>query len=337
MDIKETLFRLSDLSAVGSITEAADLAFELLSKYADTARAGGLTVIGKLKGKSDYTIMLDAHIDEVGFIVTDVDENGFITAAKCGGIDLRTLPARPVTVHGKKDIAAVFCSTPPHLSKGDEVFDDISKLKLDTGLGEKAQDIVSVGDYITYRTKASSLFGSRVTGKSFDDRAGVVCLLELAERLSKKQLPCNVVFSICDGEELGLRGAKTSAFRIQPDEAVAIDVSFGDGPDISPDDCGKLSLGAMVGVSPVLDRRISDRLTDIAKTEGIPYQTEVMGGRTSTDGDVISVTANGVRTGLLSIPLRNMHTDVEVIDTEDIKSVCDILESYILSGGVMND
>lgn len=337
MDIKETLFRLSDLSAVGSITEAADLAFELLSKYADTARAGGLTVIGKLKGKSDYTIMLDAHIDEVGFIVTDVDENGFITAAKCGGIDLRTLPARPVTVHGKKDIAAVFCSTPPHLSKGDEVFDDISKLKLDTGLGEKAQDIVSVGDYITYRTKANSLFGSRVTGKSFDDRAGVVCLLELAERLSKKQLPCNVVFSICDGEELGLRGAKTSAFRIQPDEAVAIDVSFGDGPDISPDDCGKLSSGAMVGISPVLDRRISDRLTDIAKTEGIPYQTEVMGGRTSTDGDVISVTANGVRTGLLSIPLRNMHTDVEVIDTEDIKSVCDILESYILSGGVMND
>lgn len=337
MDIKETLFRLSDLSAVGSITEAADLAFELLSKYADTARAGGLTVIGKLKGKSDYTIMLDAHIDEVALIVTDIDKNGFITAAKCGGIDLRTLPARPVTVHGKKDIAAVFCSTPPHLSKGDEVFDDISKLKLDTGLGEKAQDIVSVGDYITYRTKASSLFGSRVTGKSFDDRAGVVCLLELAERLSKKQLPCNVVFSICDGEELGLRGAKTSAFRIQPDEAVAIDVSFGDGPDISPDDCGKLSSGAMVGISPVLDRRISDRLTDIAKTEGIPYQAEVMGGRTSTDGDVISVTANGVRTGLLSIPLRNMHTDVEVIDTEDIKSVCDILESYILSGGVMND
>ena len=337
MDIKETLFRLSDLSAVGSITEAADLAFELLSKYADTARAGGLTVIGKLKGESDYTIMLDAHIDEVALIVTDIDKNGFITAAKCGGIDLRTLPARPVTVHGKKDIAAVFCSTPPHLSKGDEVFDDISKLKLDTGLGEKAQDIVSVGDYITYRTKANSLFGSRVTGKSFDDRAGVVCLLELAERLSKKQLPCNVVFSICDGEELGLRGAKTSAFRIQPDEAVAIDVSFGDGPDISPDDCGKLSGGAMVGISPVLDRRISDRLTDIAKTEGIPYQTEVMGGRTSTDGDVISVTANGVRTGLLSIPLRNMHTDVEVIDTEDIKSVCDIIESYILSGGVMND
>ena len=337
MDIKETLFRLSDLSAVGSITEASDLAFELLSKYADTARADGLTVIGKLKGKSDYTIMLDAHIDEVALIVTDIDKNGFITAAKCGGIDLRTLPARPVTVHGKKDIAAVFCSTPPHLSKGDEVFDDISKLKLDTGLGEKAQDIISVGDYITYRTKASTLFGTRVTGKSFDDRAGVVCLLELAERLSGKKLPCNVVFSICDSEELGLRGAKTAAFRIQPDEAVAIDVSFGDGPDISPDDCGKLSGGAMVGVSPVLDRRISDRLTDIAKTEGIPYQTEVMGGRTSTDGDVISVTANGVRTGLLSIPLRNMHTDVEVIDTEDIKSVCDILESYILSGGVMND
>lgn len=337
MNIKDTLFRLSNASAVGSITEASDIAFDILSNYADTIRANGLTVIGKLKGKSDYTIMLDAHIDEVGFIVTDVDENGFITAAKCGGIDLRTLPARPVTVHGKKDVAAVFCSTPPHLSKGDEVFNDISAIKLDTGLGEKAADIVSAGDYITYRTKACSLFGSRVTGKSFDDRAGVVCLLELAERLSKKQLPCNVVFSICDGEELGLRGAKTSAFRIQPDEAVAIDVSFGDGPDISPDDCGKLSSGAMIGISPVLDKEISDRLIKTARKSDIPFQTEVMGGTTSTDSDVISVTANGVRTGLISIPLRNMHTDVEVIDTEDIKSVCDILEDYILSGGVMND
>lgn len=336
MNTKDTLLTLSSLCAIGTVTDASDKAFEVLSEYTECARIGNLSVIGKLKGESNYTLMLDAHIDEVGFVVTDIDDNGFLTVAKCGGIDLRTLPARVVTVHGKEKITAVFCSTPPHLSDKEREYKDISKIKLDTMLGIRAKDVISIGDYVTYNQYSAELLGGKITGKSLDDRAGVVCLLELAKRLKDKTLPFNVVFVLSDGEELGLRGAKTTSFKIEADEAIAIDVSFGDGPDISPDDCGKLGDGAMIGVSPCLDGEISKKLINIANENGFKYQTEVMGGNTSTNADVISVTKSGIKTGLVSIPLRNMHTDIEVIDMADILNVCDLLEAYILGGGVFN-
>lgn len=335
MNIKELLFELSDACAAGSVHTASDKAFKYLSEYAECEQ-NGLTVIGRIKGNGTRTIMLDAHIDEIAFTVTNVDDEGFLTVAKCGGFDLRSLPARPVTVHSREEIPAVFCSVPPHLSSEKTEYDDIAELKVDTMLGAEAKEIIRLGDMVTLRNKSVSLFGNRVSGKSFDDRAGVVCLIELARRLSGKELPMNIVFVFSDQEEIGCRGSRTVTFGVDPDEAIALDVSFGDGPGISPDECGKLSSGAMIGISPILDKAISDKLIAVADENNIPYQTEVMGRLTGTNSDVISVTRDGVRTGLISIPLRNMHTDVEIIDLDDIVSVCDILEKYILSGGVGN-
>ncbi len=337
MDIKTNLFTLCDLSAIGTVTDAADKAAEILGKYCNVTRLNGLNILGEIKGESDYTLLLDAHIDEVGFIVTHISDNGFLTVQKCGGIDVRHLPSKAVTIHSKEKITGVFSSIPPHLSKGDDVPENITEYKIDTMLGSKAKGIVSVGDFVTYKVSAAELSNTCVTGKAFDDRAGVCVLLELAKRLSGKKLPITVKFLLSDAEELGLRGATTSAFAISPDEAVAIDVSFGNGPDISVYESGNLGCGAMLGISPVLSREVSDKLINTAKDNSIKYQTEVMGGRTSTNADVISVSKNGVKTGLISIPLRNMHTDCEVLDLKDIETVCDILEKYILSGGVKND
>lgn len=334
MNIKETLFTLSDAAGIGSVTEASDIAAKMLSQYAEVSQSG-TSVIGKMYGESSYTLMLEAHIDEVGFIVTDIDDNGFLTVKNCGGIDLRMLPARSVTVHSRQKVTGVFCATPPHLSNGAEKYDNISDIKVDSLLGEKAKEIISVGDFVTFNTKAVSLLGDRITGKSLDNRAGVACLLALAERLHGKALPFNVFFAFTDAEELGNRGAKTAAFELSPDEAVVLDVSFADAPDVSDCDCGKMSEGAMIGFSPVLDKKLSNRLTAVAKENSIPCQVEVMGGRTGTDGDVIGVSKSGVKTGLISIPIRNMHTDVEVVDTNDIVSVCDLLENYILNGGAV--
>lgn len=331
MNIKEILFKLSDAVSIGNITEASDIAFDILSKYAESTQ-NGITVVGKLKGEGDYTLMLEAHIDEVGFVVTDIDDKGFLTVKNCGGIDLRMLPSRTVKIYGKNDVIGVFCATPPHLG-GPKEYDDINALKIDTLLGEKAKEIISVGDFVTFNTKATSLQGNIVTGKSLDNRAGVICLLELARRLGGKTLPFNVVFALTDAEELGCRGAQTAAFNITPDEAIVIDVSFADAPDVPSNECGKLSGGAMIGMSPILDKEISKKLVSIAEQNNMPHQTEVMGGRTGTNGDVISVSKNGVKTGLVSIPLRNMHTDVEIVDIKDIENVCGLLEAYILKGG----
>lgn len=334
MNIKELLYTLSELDSIGSITEASDKAYEILSQYADTKKYDTLNIIGTIKGKSDYTIMLDAHIDQVGFVVTDVDDNGFLTVAIVGGIDLRALPSKAVTVHGKEKITAVFCAIPPHLSKGETEYEDISKIKLDTALGEKAKDIVSVGDYVTFSDKCFDLVNNKVCGRSFDDRAGVVCLLELAKRLSGKTLPTNVVFALSTGEELGLRGTTTATFTVNPDEAIALDVDFGDSPDVSKNDSSPLGNGGIITYSPILDKGINKKLEQIAKENNIPYSTVVLGGRTSTDADMISISREGVKTGVLSIPLRNMHSSVEILDLYDLEIICDLLEKYILKGGV---
>lgn len=336
MNIKDTLFSLSTADSVGNITEARDLAYSYLKEYCKTEKTDNLNVIGFLKGESDYTIMLDAHIDQIAMVVTAIDDNGFLTVSNAGGIDIRSLPSRRVTVHGKKKITGVFCATPPHLLKGEEEFSDISAIKLDTALGGKAKDLISVGDYVTFSALPKDLLGDLVCGRSFDDRAAVTCLIEVARRLKNEKLPVSVAFCLSDGEELGLRGVRTAAYKINPQEAIAVDVSFGDGIGIPEEKCGKLGGGPMIGISPTLDKNISRKLIETAKEKGIPYQTEVMAKTTGTNADMISVTREGVRTCTLSIPLRNMHTDTEILDLKDLDSVCDLLCSYILSGGATN-
>lgn len=337
MGIKDNLFTLSSFDAVGEIREASDKAFEILSQYAETKKTDTLTVIGFLKGKSDYTLMLDAHIDQIAMVVTDVDDNGFLTVAKSGGIDIRALPSRRVTVHGKEKITAVFCATPPHLSSGEKEYRDIADLKLDTALGKKAKDIVRVGDYVTFMETPTELIGSRVSGRSFDNRASVAVVLEVAKRLKGKELPFNVAFVLSDSEELGLRGTRTATYKVNPNEAVVLDVSFGDGIGINETECGKLGKGAMIGVSPALDSKISNKLISLAKEKNIPYQIEAMGSKSGTNADMVAISREGVRTVTVSIPLRNMHTEVETLDIADLESVADLVCEYILSGGVMND
>ncbi len=337
MEIKDYLFTLSSLDAVGNIREASDKACELLSEYVNAEKTETLTVIGFLKGKSDYTLMLDAHIDQIAMIVTDIDDNGFLTVSKSGGIDIRTLSSRRVTVHGKEKISAVFCATPPHLSSGEIEYNDISKVKLDTMLGKKAKELINIGDYVTFSSNPKELCGTRVTGRSFDNRASVACVIEVAKRLQGKELPFNVAFVLSDSEELGLRGTRTATYKVNPNEAIVLDVSFGDGIGISDTDCGKLGKGAMIGVSPALDRTISNKLIEIGKNKNIPYQIEAMGSKSGTNADMVSVTREGVRTVTLSIPLRNMHTEVETLELCDLESACNLICEYILSGGIMND
>lgn len=336
MNIKDLLFKLSSLDAVGNITAASDFAYGILSKYTTAEKMDNLTVIGFLDGKSDYTLMLDAHIDQIAMVVTDIDDNGFLTVESAGGIDIRNLPSRSVLVHGKEKVHAVFCATPPHLSKGEEAFESISDIKLDTSLGGKAKDIISVGDFVTFAGKCGELQNNLVFGRSFDDRAAVTCLLMLAEKLHGKKLPINVAFVLSDSEELGMRGVRTAAFRVNPDEAIALDVSFGNGIGISDEECGTLSKGGMIGISPALSKEVSNKLTEVAKENEIPYQLEVMGAKTGTNADMISISREGVKTCTLSIPLRNMHSDTEILSLDDLESVCELLYRYVMAGGILN-
>lgn len=327
----DLIFKLSNATSLGDVREASDIAKTELSKYMPVAEFGALGLIGTLDKGKDKTLMLAAHIDEVGFVVTNILDGGFVKVANVGGIDKRILPALPVIIHGKEKVSAVFASTPPHLGSGEP--QEVTDILLDTGILEGLSDIVSVGDFISFDSECIHLLGNRICGKSFDDRSAVAVLIEIASRIYDKDCPFNVIFCLTDQEELGIRGAKTASFAIECDQSIAIDVTFGNAPDVPDSHLKRLGGGVMIGVSPILNKAITNHLIDLSEENNIPYNLEVMAGTTGTDADSITLTKDGIPTGLVSIPLRNMHTPTEIIDLADLESVCDLLEAYILGGG----
>lgn len=334
MDIKETVIRLSQLKgASGSELSAAQMVHEMFSQYCGRYETVGQDNYVEYFG--DYNenlplLVLDAHIDQVGMIVTYITDEGFVKVSNLGGIDRRLLPAQPVIIHGKKDIKGVVCSVPPHLtSVGTEVlsWDDVS---VDTGLTRaELEEYISLGDSITYDVQCRELTGRRITGAALDDRCGIASILLAFDMLQGKKLKYNVAAVISTQEELGERGAKICAYAVKPDIAIAVDVSFACAAGEDERKCGKLGKGAMIGISPSLSREISDNLINTAKENNIPFQIEVMEGLTSTNADRYSVSRSGVRTCTVSIPLRNMHTPVEVIDLKDIELTAELLADFI--------
>ncbi|MBE6728628.1 MAG: M42 family metallopeptidase [Ruminococcaceae bacterium] len=334
MELKSLLKELTDSVYIGSI----DSARKTIGRYLDfckTEKIGANSFCATLSGKTDKTLIIDAHIDEVGMVVTNVSDNGFVTVSNVGGIDLRQLPTKEVIIHGKKDVTGVFISTPPHLAKdGRSCTEEIGKIKIDTA-NKNAKNIINVGNFVTYKNSFLSLGENKICAKALDNRAGCAVLVLTANLLRDRELPFNVKFLFSDSEELGLRGAKTAVFDADADAAIVIDVSFGNAPDVPSDKSGKLGKGSMIGISPVLNKAITEKLISTAESNKIDYQKEVMGSSTGTNADVISVTKCGVPTALVSIPLRNMHTDSEVINIRDIENTVQLLYKFIISGGAL--
>ena len=332
MNIKETLFELSETAgASGNENNVSEKALEMLKKYCPDAEIKNGNVIGHFGVKNENLplLVLDAHIDQIGMIVTYITDDGFIKVGNLGGIDRRLLPAQPVIVHGKKDVKGVICSVPPHLSDGGEVpsFNDIA---IDTGFTKsEIEEIVSLGDTVTFDVKCRQLLNNRVTGGAFDDRSGMTAILYALELLGERKTTYNVTVIFSAQEELGERGAKIGAFEINADIALAVDVSFAYAVGEDEMKCGKLGKGAMIGISPSLSRRISENLIDTARSNNIPYQIEVMNGLTSTNADQYSVSRTGAEACTISIPLRNMHTPVEVIDLKDIELTGRLIAEFI--------
>ncbi len=331
--LKELLFGLCSAAGTpGDEHFAAQQAKKALEPYcSDVAIDHMGNVIGFMGDKNaERQVMLDAHIDQIGMVVTHIDKDGFLHMAPCGGVDRRVLPGAPVTVYGREAFTGIVCCLPPHLAEDDGKVEPVDKMAVDLGLTKaEAEQKVALGDRILLSGRPCALLNHRVSSAALDDRAGCAALIRCAQLLSGKPLTCGLTILLSTREETGSQGAKTGTFRVFPTEAIAVDVSFADQPGVAGHKCGKLGAGPMIGVSPVLDREMKDKLIHIAKDEEIPYQMEVMGGTTGTNADVISTTRSGVRTALLSIPLRYMHTSVEVVDLEDIERTAVLMASYI--------
>ena len=344
MDIISCLERLCSASGAGGISQACDVAGKMLDRYCEDVRLDALgNVIGVIKSGREGApvLMLEAHIDEIGLIVTNIDDDGFVYTAPCGGVDVRALPAAEVIVHGDRPYYGVFCSTPPHLADRDKEKDKkgelpkINDIGIDVGMDAKtARNCIKKGDRVSFCPNFTLLNQNRISSKALDNRAGVAAILYCLDLLKKEKVEpnCDIAVVFAVQEELGCRGSAVSAYRVNPDYAVAVDVSFARTPDSEPAKCGELGKGAMIGWSPTLNEKMTRRLKIIAEKHQIPCQHEVMGGVTGTDAESISDARTGVRTALLSVPLRYMHTPCEVADKRDIESAARLLACFIKEG-----
>lgn len=277
-----------------------------------------------------YHFMLDAHIDEIGFVVTDITDDGFIKFDKCGGIDTRPLPGFEVSVWGSEEIKGIISTLPPHLQTSDDEkkAPKLKDLAIDTGFTkDELVNMVSLGNRITFKRNFTQLKNNYLSASCLDDRAGVCAIILALGKL--KNLPCKITVMFSSQEEVGTRGAKTGPFDKNVDESISVDVSFAYTPGCDKNECGEISKGAMIGFSPVLDKTISQKLVSVAEKNNIPYQYEIMSGRTGTNADVISVNSNGIKSALISIPEKYMHQAVEVVNLADVKAVSDLIAAYI--------
>lgn len=323
---------LQELTAVTGTpfcdSEVLDLLTAQLAPYGDV-QVDAMHNISCTFG-SGYHVVLEAHWDEICFVVTGIGDDGYVHFAKCGGIDPRILPGARVVVHGKRDLPGVISTLPPHLQKGEDgkKVAPMDTLSIDLGLSaQAAKDCVAIGDCVTFAKHFTPLAGSRVSANCLDDRSGVAAVILAAEQL--KDVPCKVTLLFTAQEEVGTRGAKTALFDRGVDASVSVDVSFAYTPGCKAQDCGVMGKGTMIGISPILDRRFSAELVALAENHHIAYQKEVMPGRTGTNADAISICGSGVRCALVSIPEKYMHTPAEVVDIADVEQTAALLAAFV--------
>lgn len=343
MNTKELLYNLCvGYSVSGHESDIEETIKEAFSEYADNVvidKLGNIIILKKGKNNTyNRKILVAGHMDEIGLMVKSIEKNGFIKFTNIGGIDPRTILGQEVTVHGKKKLFGVIVSKPPHLQDSSESDKALKMEELYIDLGYKDEYIkrhISIGDVITINRGFTELIGERVTGKSLDDKAGIVSMYECIKELSRIEHESDIYFVCTVQEEVGLRGATTSAYSINPDIGIAIDVGFGSTPELPSRHTIDMGKGPGITIGGNIHSKLREKIVEVGKEYNIPFQHEVAPGGTGTDANAIQLTREGIPALCLSIPLRYMHTSVEVIDMRDIKYTAKLLTFFIAS--ITND
>ncbi|MDR2515247.1 MAG: M20/M25/M40 family metallo-hydrolase [Christensenellaceae bacterium] len=307
---------------------AAERILEEFKKYSSEVSTDRLGNVSAQMGEEGPSVLVCAHMDEIGLIVTDIEENGFLRFWQVGGIDPRILPGGELTVHGREDLFGVIGHRPPHLGAAGTAA-RMDELAIDLGLPkEKVESLVRVGDPISFRAPLTKLLNERVAGKTFDDRACVTAMIVAMEELSRVKLNCSVRFVATVQEEVGSRGAKVAAQAFEPDLAVAFDVCHASMPGASPWETMPLG-NVSVGKGPTLHPALFKRLEESAGALNIAMQADISARRTHTDADSVFLANSGVPTALISLPLAYMHTMVETISLRDVREAGRLLAGFL--------
>ncbi len=335
----ETFPLLKQLSEVNGISGYEKPARELLRQtwqpFVDEMREGKLgSLIALKRGTGPEPrpkLMLAAHMDEIGLMVTGIEKE-FLRITSTGGTDRRVLLGLEVIVHGQRDLPGIVATRPPHvlpLGKRKKVV-PWDKLFVDVGLpAEEVEQLVEIGDLISFQRETVELKNHRVAGKAMDNRACVAVVTLALEQLSGVQHDWDVLAVATVQEETGLKGAIVTAYDLAPDMAVALDVTFGRQPGVSEEDSFPLGEGPAIGVGPNVHPKIAARLKEVCRAHEIPHHVEPFPGGSGTDAWAIQVSRAGVPTGLISIPLRYMHQPVEMLAAQDVERSGRLLAAFI--------
>jgi endoglucanase len=330
------LKRLSEANGVsGYEHEVRDIVRELFGRHADEVRTDTLgNVIALKRGTGPEprpALMLAAHMDEIGLIVSEL-EDGFLHFHQVGGYDDRVLLGQEVTVHGRKVLSGIIGARPPHVLPSDERDKPIphDKLLIDVGLSpDTLPELVRVGDLVTMDRELVELQGGLVAGKALDDRVSVAAAALCLEELTRLRHRWDVYAVATVQEEVGLKGAITGTFSLQPDVGIAIDVTFGRQPATPDEYTYELGKGPTIGCGPNFHPKLQDALIETARALEMGYHLDPLTRPVGTDAAAIQISRQGIPAALLGIALRNMHTPLETVSVKDIERVGRLLAAFI--------
>jgi endoglucanase len=295
-------------------------------------------VIATINPKASMRIMFAGHMDEIGFIIHYIDENGFLYFSTIGGTDVATEIGQRVWVHGREKVAGVIGRKAIQTFQPSDSSQTptLKELWIDIGAKsrEDAEQVVKIGDPVTVQADFAFLRGSQVVGRAFDNKAGLFIAAETLRCLAQEggvhpDVGIYLVGTV--QEEIGSRGAQTAAFNIAPQTGIAVDMGVAmDYPRARPEEQGRLDLGKGPGLSQGANTNpvVFELLKSAAEEQGIPYQVVATGGKSPTDGRKLQTNRSGVAAGILSIPLQYMHTPSEVLCLDDVQACIDLVCAY---------
>lgn len=337
-ELKKALYESLQLaSPSGSEEQVTSLFAKVISPFVDEVYTDvNGNCIAHKKG-SGQKIMLMAHADEIGLMISYIDDRGFLYFKEIGGIDTNLLPGQRVNIIGQQGpIIGIIGKKPIHLQdkSGNTKQLEPEDLWIDIAAKDKAdaESKIQIGSVATFQGTPTQLNDTLLLSKSLDDKIGMAVLMGLAQNLHTLQTDKDIYLVASVQEELGARGAKMVTEAILPDVGIAIDVTHAtDYPSMSPAKDGDISLGkgAVIPMGPNMSKGINRTLLNLAKANNIPYQVEAISRPTGTDAREIQVAGTGIQTGLISIPCRYMHTPSEVVSLADADSAIALLSAYL--------
>lgn len=340
MDLESHLIALSEAPGLSGyetpIRDVIQAEWTALANTVSVDRLGSLLATRHGTGDAPrHRILVSAHMDEIGLMVTKV-EDGFLRVTSVGGVDRRILMGQPVIVHGDAPIRGLIGSRPPHVLPSSErkkypSFDD---LVIDTGLPQEAlQERVHIGSPVSFDQAALPLGSELISGKAMDNRASCAAMTLVLHELQHRAHQWDVMVAATVQEEVGLKGGQTLAWHTQPDLAIVVDTTWAVGVGVNDDKGYKLGDGPTIVIGPNAHPRLFDRITETAKRLEIDLHPEPMERSSGTEGWAVQVSREGIPTAILSIPIRNMHSPVEIVSLKDIRRTARIIVEVITGLG----